>query len=156
MTHPTELKPREDEHPGTPWSAYEVGARTPEMRFTVTPAIVREYMEAVDADPSVYVVDGRQAAPPNVLAVYLLAINYRKYPPTQGIILTDVSWRFHHPIWADEDTEIVGVGEIADKYEKRGKHFVHWRATFRRAGDGVLLTEAANTMYVPLERFEKR
>lgn len=155
MTHPTELKPREDEHPGTPWDAYEVGAQTPEMRFTITPAIVEEYMAAVDADPSVYVVDGRQAAPPNVLAVYLLATVYRKYPPIQGIILTDVSWRFHHPIWADEDTEIVAVGEIAEKFEKRGKHFVRWTATFHRA-DGTLLTEAGNTMYVPLQRFEKR
>ena len=156
MTRPIELKPREDEHPGTPWTAYQVGARTPDMDFTVTPAIVREYMEAIDADPSAYVVDGRPAAPPNVLAVYLLAILYRKYPPIQGIILTEVSWRFHHPIWADEDTEIVGRGEVTEKFEKRGKHFVRWKAEFRRRPDGLLLTEAANMMYVPLERFEKR
>lgn len=95
------------------------------------------------------------AAPPNVLAVYLLAVVYRKYPPLQGIILTDVSWRFHGPIWANEDTEIIATGVVKDKFKKRDKHFVRWSAEFRRA-DGELLTTAKNTMYVPAERYEKR
>ena len=99
--------------------------------------------------------DGRRAAQPTVLAVYLLAVVYRKYPPIQGIIFTDVSWRFHAPIWADEDTEISATGVVKDKFEKRGKHFVRWSAEFRRA-DGELLTTATNTMYVPSERYEKR
>lgn len=155
MTRPSELKPTEDEVEGTLPEAYQVGAALPEMRFTITPEIVAEYIAAVDGDPELYQVDGRRAAPPNVLAVYLLAVVYRKYPPIQGIILTDVSWRFHGPIWADEDTEISATGEVMDKFEKRGKHFVRWSAEFRRA-DGELLTTATNTMYVPSERYEKR
>jgi len=155
MTRPIELKPREDESPGTPFEDYEVGAALPDMMFTVTPDIAQEYLEAIDGDAETYRLDGRQAAPPNVLAVYLLAILYRKYPPTQGLILTDVRLRFHHPIWADEDTEICGNGEVAEKFERRGKHFVRWTARFTRT-DGTLLTTAQNTVYVPLVRFEKR
>ena len=155
MTRPIELKPREDEVQGTPPEAYAVGAELPEMRFTITPEIVEEYIAAVDGDPALYEVDGRRCAPPNVLAVYLLAVVYRKYPPIQGIILTDVSWRFHHPIWAEEDTEIVATGQVAEKFEKRGKHFVRWRAEFKGA-DGTLLASARNTMYVPEQRYEQR
>lgn len=155
MTRPIELKPREDESPGTPYEDYETGAPLPDMWFTVTPAIAEEYLQSVDGDASLYRVDGRQAAPPNVLAVYLLAILYRKYPPNQGLILTDVAFRFHHPIWADEDTEICGNGEVIEKIEKRGKHFVRWAARFTRK-DGVLIATARNTVYVPIARYEKR
>lgn len=155
MTRPSDLKPREDESPGTPPDAYAVGAPLPDMPFSLTPEIVEEYMTAVDADPALYVVDGRQAAAPNVLAVYLLAILYRGYPPTQGIILTDVSWHFRHPIWTDETTEIVGNGRVTERFERRGKHFIRWQGDFTR-DDGVALASAFNTMYVPAERFEKR
>ena len=155
MTRPIELKPREDESPGTPFEDYEVDAALPDMVFTVTPDIAQEYLEAIDGDAETYQLDGRQAAPPNVLAVYLLAILYRRYPPIQGLILTDVRLRFHHPIWADEDTEICGNGAVAEKYERRGKHFVRWTARFTRT-DGTLLATAQNTVYVPLARFEKR
>ncbi len=155
MTRPSELKPREDEAPGTMPEAYEVGQRLPEMRFTLTPEIVAEYIRAVDADPAIYRIDGRDAAPPNVLAVYLLAIVYRKYPPIQGIILTDVAWKFHHPIWADEATEILADGQVSERFQRRGKSFVRWSAEFQRA-DGTRLASATNTMYVPSLRFEKR
>lgn len=154
MTRPSELKPREDESPGTLPHQYRIGP-LPEMRFSITPEIVQEYMAAVDANPALYRVDGRDAAPPNVLAVYLLAILYRGYPPIQGIILTDVTWRFRHPIWADETTEIVGSGEVFAASMRRGKHFIRWRGRFTRA-DGVPLAEAVNTCYVPAERLEKR
>ena len=155
MTRPIELKPREDEVEGTLPEAYEVGAVLPEMSFTITPDIVAEYINAVDGDPALYEVDGRCCAPPNVLAVYLLAVVYRKYPPIQGIILTEVSWRFHHPVWADEETEICATGTVLDKIEKRGKHFIRWQGEFRRK-DGKLLATAQNTMYVPQERYERR
>ncbi|MCZ6728730.1 MAG: MaoC family dehydratase [SAR324 cluster bacterium] len=155
MTRPIELKPREDEVRGTPPEAYQVGVELPEMRFTITPDIVEEYITAVEGDPALYEVDGRRCAPPNVLAVYLLAVVYRKYPPIQGIILTDVSWRFHHPIWAGEDTAISCTGKVVEKFAKQGKHFVRWRARFHRA-DGILLASAQNTMYIPAQRYEKR
>ena len=155
MTRPIELKPREDESRGTLPEEYVVGTELPAMPFTVTPEIIDEYIAAVDADRSLYQIDGRPAAPPNVLAIYLLATIYRRYPPIQGIILTDVAWHFHHPIWADEDTYITACGRIEDKLERRGKHFVCWSASFRRH-DGQPLAEARNTMYVPSQRYEKR
>ena len=155
MTRPIELKPQEDEVAGTPPEGYTVGTELPEMEFTLTPAIVGEYIEAIDGDPSIYTVDHRPVAPPNVLAVYLLATIYRKYPPIQGIILTDVSWRFRHPIWADEETSITVRGRVDEIWERRGKHFVRWSACFTR-NDGEVLAEARNTMYVPARRHEER
>ncbi|MFI0370617.1 MaoC family dehydratase [Actinomadura sp. 1N219] len=148
MTHPTEVKPREGEQEGTLAPAFEIGAALPELRFTIDPGIVREYVEAIDGDPAVYEIDGRPAAPPNVLAVYLLAILYRRFPPAQGIILAKQRWEFRHPIWADEDTEIIGAGEVLNVEDRRGKSFVRWRATFTRS-DGTPLAAAENEFYVP-------
>ncbi len=149
MTRPAELKPREDEQPGTPAEAFEVGEPLPEMRFTLTPDIVEEYMQAVEADPSPYQLEGRRVAPPNVLAVYQLAVLYRRYPPIQGIILTEQSWEWHLPIWADEATELLASGRVLERYERRGKQYVRWSADFRRARDGATVATSVNTLYVP-------
>ena len=45
---------------------------------------MREYNSAIDADPDNYLIDGRQAAPTNVIFVYMMAVMYRLYPPQQG------------------------------------------------------------------------
>ena len=55
-----------DSTPGTPYAKFTVGRDLGETRFTITPAIVEEYFHAVDADKSLYAIDGRQAAAPNV------------------------------------------------------------------------------------------
>lgn len=148
MTHPTEIKPREDEQAGTPWSAFAAGATLPAVEFTVTPEIVEQYSAAVAADRNVYQLDGRAVAPPNVLAVYLLAVLYRQYPPIQGIILAKQTWRWHRPIWADEATRIVLDGRILETYERRGKAYVRWQARFADP-DGETVATAENTVYLP-------
>lgn len=148
MTHPTEIKPREGDQPGTHAPQFAAGTDLPEMRFTISPDIVTEYVTAVDADPSNHVIDGRQAAPPTVLAVYLLAIVYRRYPPAQGIILAKQEWDFHDVIWADEDTDVVARGTILDVQHRRAKDFVRWSAEFTRT-DGTPIATARNEFYVP-------
>ncbi|MDB5041031.1 MAG: hypothetical protein JWN27_1757 [Candidatus Eremiobacteraeota bacterium] len=148
MTRPSDVKPREGEQPGTPSSAIDAGSLLPEMRFTISPEIVEEYLASIDADRSLYSLDGRAIAPPNVLFVYQLAVLYRKYPPIQGIILTEQTWDFHAPIWADETTEIVADGKIVERFEKRGKQFMRWSADFR-SSNGTKLATSTNTMYLP-------
>jgi hypothetical protein len=148
MTRPSDVKPREGDQPGTPAADYEAGAVLPKLEFTVTPDIVDEYVAAIDSDASVYNLDGRRVAPPNVLAVYQLAVLYRRYPPIQGIILTEQEWQWHSPIWADEDTKIEADGKIVDIFERRGKTFVRWSAEFRRS-DGTPIATSTNTMFVP-------
>ena len=49
MTRPDQLKPREDSVPGTPYDAFVVGTPLPELRFTITPAIVEEYFAVLRA-----------------------------------------------------------------------------------------------------------
>ncbi|MEO8847020.1 MAG: MaoC family dehydratase [Casimicrobiaceae bacterium] len=148
MTRPSEVKPREGEQPGTLAADYKAGAILPRLAFTVTPDIVDEYIAAIDSDKSIYKLNGRPVAPPNVLAVYQLAVLYCLYPPIQGIILTDQEWHWHSPIWADEDTEIEADGKVTEKFEKRGKTFVRWSAEFRRK-DGTPIATSTNTMFVP-------
>lgn len=148
MTWPTEVKPREGDAPGTPSSGFEVGSELPEMRFTITPEVIETYLASIESDPSLYRLDDRAVAPPNVLAVYQLAVLYRKYPPIQGIILTEQEWTWQSPIWADEDTEIVARGRIEDVYEKRDKKFLRWSADFFRA-DGTPVASSTNAMYLP-------
>jgi hypothetical protein len=148
MTRPSDVKPREGEQPGTLAADYQAGATLPKLAFTVTPDIIDEYIAAIDSEKALYTLDGRPVAPPNVLAVYQLAVLYRRYPPIQGIILTEQEWQWHSPIWADEDTDIEADGEVTGKFEKRGKTFVRWSAQFRRR-DGTPIATSTNTMFVP-------
>jgi hypothetical protein len=121
MTRPSEIKPREGSVPGTPYDDSRQGAELDPVEFTITPALVDEYMAAASADPELYRVDGRQASPPNVLLTYMTAIIYRKYPPIQGIVMAELDVSWHGPIWVDESTEIKESGKVIDKFIKRGR-----------------------------------
>jgi hypothetical protein len=148
MTRPSEIKPREDSVPGTPYGNFAIGKDLGETRFTITQDIVAEYFAAVDSDPALYSIDGRAVAAPQVLFPYMTCALYRTYPPIQGIVQGEVEIDFHHPIWADEATDVVVRGQVVDKFERRGKRFVRWQEEFRRA-DGQLLATLRNTFHVP-------
>jgi hypothetical protein len=148
MTRPSEIKPREDSTPGTPYASFAIGRDLGETRFTITPDLVEEYFRAVDSDKALYRIDGRQAAAPNVLFPYMTCALYLTYPPIQGIVMGEVEIEFHHPIWADEETPVVVRGRILDKFERKGRRYVRWEEEFRRA-DGQLLAKLANTFHVP-------
>ena len=148
MTRPAEVKVREGATPGTRFDKFSVGVKMPEVIFTITPEIIAEYILAVEGDENLYVIDGRKAAPPDVLCVYMTSTLYQKYPPIQGIIMCEVAFDYHHPIWRDEDTEIRLSGEVTDKYVKKERKFVKWKGRYRRT-DGTLLAEVENTFSVP-------
>jgi len=148
MTRPSDIKPREGEVRGTKFEEYVIHDALPELRFTITPDVVREYAEAVEADPAGYEHEGSKVALPSVLAPYLMAVLYRKYPPAQGGIMASNVFRFHGPISAETDTEIVADGRIEETYEKRGRRYVSYSARFRTT-DGDLIAEAVNTSTFP-------
>jgi hypothetical protein len=148
MTRPGDIKPREGAQPAALYKDWVVGAEFPALPFTITPGIVREYMSVVDADPANYLIDGRQAAPPNVVFVYMMAVMYRLYPPQQGGIMLGNTVQFHNPIWADEDTEVVGTGRVTDKLEKKGRKHIHYDVEFRRP-DGTLLVSVSHVSAFP-------
>jgi hypothetical protein len=148
MTRPAEVKVREGAVPGTRYDAFEVGARLPEVTFTITPEIIDEYIQAVEGDEKLYLVDGRRAAPPDVLCVYMTSALYQKYPPIQGIIMCEVAFGYRHPIWRDENTEVRLSGAITGKFVKNERRFLKWRGRYRRA-DGTLLAEVENPFSVP-------
>lgn len=148
MTWPSDVKPKEGDAPGTRFEEYEVGATFPELRFTLTPEVVRAYAEAIDADPEGYLLDGQRVAIPSVLALYLMAVMYRRYPPAQGGIMAGNTFRFHRALPADQETEIVADGQIEETYEKRGRRYVRYSARFMAAG--TLVVEAENTSTFPI------
>lgn len=148
MTRPSDVKPREGAQPGTPYAAFEPGAALPELRFEVTPEIVAEYRQAVSAEPDGFRIDGRLAASPTVLMPYLAAIIYRRYPPIQGIIMIEVKFATHHPLWADETTSVRASGRVLEKFEKRGRFYIRWEGAFHRA-DGQPLASFVNLFSVP-------
>jgi len=149
MTRPSEVKPREGELPAALYDDWEPGAQFPELRFTITPEVIDEYLSVIGGTPEFYLIDGRRAAPPNVVAVYMMAVMYRKYPPQQGGIMASNTFRFHHPIWADENTEVVGSGKVENKYIKRGRKYICYTVEFRRAGDGQLLSTVLHSSTFP-------
>jgi len=148
MTRPSDVKPREGDQPASLYKDWVVGAEFPPLPFTITPEIVQEYMSVVDADPSHYVIDGRQAAPPNVVAVYMMAVMYRLYPPQQGGIMIGNTIRFHNPIWADEETEVIGSGRVTDKFEKKGRKNICYEVEFKRP-DGTKLVSVSHRSAFP-------
>ncbi|OZI38081.1 hypothetical protein CAL29_06980 [Bordetella genomosp. 10] len=148
MTRPSEIKPREGSVPGTPYAVFAEGAQLGPVSFDITPEIVQEYFSASQADPSLYVVDGRQAAAPNVILPYMTVPVYQTYPPIQGIVMAELEMNWHRPIWADETTRVTATGTIVGKFEKRGRKYVQWRGVF--ADDqGRPLAELLNTFHVP-------
>ncbi len=148
MTRPAEVKIREGATPGTRFDDFEVGVKMGEVSFTITPEIIDEYIRAVEGDEKLYVVDGRRAAPPDVLCVYMTSTLYQKYPPIQGMIMCEVAFGYRHPVWRDENTEVRLSGEVTDKYVKKERKFVKWKGLYRRA-DGTLLAEVENTFSSP-------
>jgi len=148
MTRPSDIKPREGDVPGTTFEQYVIGETFPEVRFTITPDIIDEYTRSVDGDVQAYKIGGRPVALPSVLCVYLMAVMYRKYPPLQGGIMAGNKFSFHGPIWADEETEIVGTGKVENKFEKRGRRYIQYSATFKN-GRGEHIATAVNTSTFP-------
>lgn len=148
MTRPSEIKPREGSVPGTPYAGFEEGAILDPISFDITPDIVEEYFKAVDADPSLYMVDGRQAAPPNVLLPYMTCVIYTRYPPIQGIVMAEVDFQWHSPIWAGETTAVRASGKVLRKFEKRNRRYIQWEGRFDRA-DGTPIASLVNTFHVP-------
>lgn len=149
MTRPSEIKPREGDLPGSRFVDFEIGAELPETRFTITPDIIAEYAKAVESDPEGIEVDGRRAALPSVLFVYLMSVFYRRYPPAQGGIMAGNVLRSYHPIWIDEETEVVGTGRVEEKFTKKGRNYIRYSAVFHRADTGEKIAEAINTSTFP-------
>ena len=148
MTRPSEIKPREGSVPGTPYGDFVEGMELKPVSFDITPAIVDEYIESVEADADLYMVDGRRAAPPNVIFPYMTVPLYCTYPPIQGIVMAEVDMQWHTPIWADETTKVVAAGKILKKFEKRGRYYVEWEGTFSRL-DNTPIATLVNCFHVP-------
>jgi hypothetical protein len=148
MTRPSEVKPREGDQPAALYKDWEVGAEFPALSFSVTPDIVEEYLSVTSSNKENFIIEGRQAAPPNVLAVYMMAVMYRKYPPQQGGIMIGNTFSFFHPIWADETTEVIGSGRVTEKFEKKGRKYICYAVDFARA-DGQKLCSVLHTSAFP-------
>lgn len=148
MTRPSDVKPREGDQPAALYKDWEVGAEFPALTFTITRDIVQEYSTVTATDPENFVIDGRQAAPTNVVLVYMMAVMYRKYPPQQGGIMIGNTIAFHSPIWADEDTEVVGTGRLTNKFEKKGRKYICYDVEFKRP-DGTLIAAVNHTSAFP-------
>ena len=148
MTRPSDVKPREGDQPAALYKDWEVGAEFPALTFTITRDIVQEYSTVTATDPENFVIDGRQAAPTNVVLVYMMAVMYRKYPPQQGGIMIGNTIAFHSPIWADEDTVVVGTGRLTDKFEKKGRKYICYDVEFKRPA-GTLIAAVNHTSAFP-------
>jgi hypothetical protein len=148
MTRPADVRIREDARSGTCFEQYVVGERTGPLRFVLEPAFVDEYIDATGIDATLHRVDGRAAAPPLVLALFLMGTLHQRYPPLPGTVMVELTLECLAPIWRDQPTRIVSEGEILAKAQRRDRRFVTWRADFRR-DDGELLARLTNTFIVP-------
>jgi acyl dehydratase len=150
MTRPRDIRLREEEQPGAKFEDFEVGRKLSELRFTIDREVVDQYVKICHGDRDYYLGNnelGEVIAPASTLSVYQLPVLYQGYPPDQGIVLTHQKFQFHAPLRPDRG--IVAQGEVIDKYERRGKHYVSWRAIYRDEQDGTVLAETQNTFMLP-------
>jgi hypothetical protein len=148
MTRPAEVRAKEDATQGTTFDAYRVGERTGPLEFDLEPAFIEEYIAAAGVDADLYRVDGRAAAPPQVLTLFLMGTLHQRYAPLPGTVMADLKVELCGPIWRDEVTRIVSEGVIEAKATRRERNFVTWRAEYRRRGGGRL-ARITNTFVVP-------
>jgi len=148
MTRPADVRAKEGALAGTMFEDYCVGERVGPMCFTLEPAFIDEYIAAAGIDASLYRLEGRAAAPPQVLTLFLMGTLHQRYPPLAGTVMADLRVRLRGPIWRDEATCIVSEGVIDAKSERRGRRYVTWSADYRRAG-GSALASITNTFVVP-------
>lgn len=149
MTRPQEIRVREGDRPGAKYEDFEVGRKFPPLRFTIEPEVIEQYLKICHGDRDYYLGRnefGEPIAPASTLSVYQLPVLYQIYPPDQGIVLTHQRFTFHAPIRPNRP--IVAEGEVTDKYERRGKRFVAWQATYRDE-DGNLIAETQNSFMLP-------
>lgn len=148
MTRPAEVRAKEDAAAGTPYEAYRIGERVGPLQFELEPAFIDEYIEAAGIEAALYRVDGRDAAPPQVLMLFLMGTLHQRYAPLPGTVMADLRFELRGPIWRDEVTRIVSDGVIEAKSERRGRRYVTWSADYRRS-DGAALARITNTFMVP-------
>ena len=93
---------------------------------------------------------GRAIALAFAAAGHRVAVTSRNGSGPEGVLIVqaDVTWRWHHPIYADEETEVIVTGRVTERYERNGRWFVRWTAEYRRA-DGTPLATATNRFHVP-------
>jgi hypothetical protein len=148
VTRPIELRRPEDAQAGDRYAAYQVGERVGPLRFSLEPPFIDEFIAAAALDESLYRVGERPAAPPQVLALFLMATLHTRYAPLPGTVMAELGVELHAPIWRDEVTRVEAEGTILEKAERRGRRYVGWEADFRREG-GPLLARFTNTFIVP-------
>lgn len=148
MTRPAQVRAKEDAAKGTRFDAYRVGERTGPLEFELEPSFIEEYIAAAGVDADLYRVDGRAAAPPQVLTLFLMGTLHQRYAPLPGTVMADLRVELCEPIWRDEVTRIVSEGVIEAKAARRGRNFVTWSAEYRRRGGGRL-ARITNTFVVP-------
>jgi len=148
MTRPAQVRAKEDAERGTRFDAYRVGERVGPLEFELEPAFIEEYIAAAGVDAALYRVDGRAAAPPQVLTLFLMGTLHQRYAPLPGTVMAELRVELCGPIWRDEVTRIVSEGVIEAKSERRGRNFVTWSAEYRRSGGGRL-AKITNTFMVP-------
>jgi len=148
MTRPAQVRAKEDAERGTPFDAYRVGERVGPLEFDLEPAFIEEYIAAAGVDADLYRVDGRAAAPPQLLTLFLMGTLHQRYAPLPGTVMADLRVELRGLIWRDEVTRIVSEGVIEAKSERRGRRYVTWSADYRRSG-GAALARITNTFMVP-------
>lgn len=156
MTVPRTIRLREGEQPGAPYEVFEPGTELGPLEFSIDAGTADAYMDLHGCDRDWYLTHGKASkmlVPPMVLGLYLLPILYQRYPPLQGIVLTRQRFSFLQPLHAGEP--MVASGHVIEKYERRGRRFVRWSATFRfHSGD--LAAEAENTFMLPAEHVKEQ
>lgn len=116
------------------WDEIPVGAVTGTIDFTVTDEMIDEYLEAIEMDQATLdALDdekGARIAPVDLvpkMAMRTLFIDYM-FEHIGPSVRVKQGYKLLQPIRVG--THVSATGRISEKYEKRGKNFVAFEATF--------------------------
>lgn len=138
------------------WDDIRVGTETGAIDMVVTDDMVDEYLAAVELDEAALApaADGEgRIAPPDMvpkLTMRTLFIDYT-FANIGPSVRAKQAYRFLKPVRVG--TRVRAVGRISDKYERRGKRFVAFQATYVDA-DGTPLIQDDRAIIVLADNFK--
>lgn len=125
----------------------ERGDRLGPVEYTLSPFVVREYSHAVELHHDIFQRAKAGIMPPTLIHLDKLRLYRHACPKGTGPharVHIEYDATFHHPVHVGERLRVGGV--VSERYQKRGRDYVHIDMELHRASDNTLLISYRDTV----------
>lgn len=125
----------------------ERGDRLGPVEYTLSPFVVREYSHAVELHHDIFQRAKAGIMPPTLIHLDKLRLYRHACPKGTGPharVHIEYDATFHHPVHVGERLRVGGV--VSERYQKRGRDYVHIDMELHRVPDNTLLISYRDTV----------